>query len=145
MHFSTSFLGTLESLPIPMIAVSQDSKDFMLEWLSAWNRHSVGDRRSVIVHRVPNVHRATEMLGVSVKSVGKKERKQTRAGETSHVDDTMIMCNPWALQLLSHACSRDEMWLCCVQLTLYVLYFVGLLFTHPFGGLEVSPGKRNLS
>ena len=31
----------------------------------------IGDRRSVIVHRVPNVHRAPKVLWMSVKTVGR--------------------------------------------------------------------------
>ena len=34
----------------------------------------------MIVHRVPNVHRALEMLWVSIKSVERLERKHTRKG-----------------------------------------------------------------
>ena len=39
------------------------------------NRHSVGERRSVIVHRVPHVHRAPKVLWVSVKSMDETRRR----------------------------------------------------------------------
>ena len=58
--------------------------------------------------------------------------------ETRHVDDNCLRhkdVQSWAFQLLSHACSRDEMWsLLCHSVR---VVFVGVLFTHPVGWLEV--------
>ena len=48
---------------------SKNTHQALWEWLSAWNCHSVGYCRNVIVHRVPNVHCAPNVLWVSVRSV----------------------------------------------------------------------------
>ena len=116
------------------------------ERLSTWNCHSVGDRRSVIVRRVPNVHCAPKVLSVSVKSVERKERKMkvylckkdskgwdmTRGGQLFYKAQR-CMQTTWATRVrVIVLCSS----VCAV--------FEGVLFTHPVDWLEVFPRQPKL-
>ena len=75
-----------------------------------WKWHTVGN-----IGEVDEMGEREVVLVVSVRYG--KEWDMTRGGQLfwGHTN-----VQSWALQLLSHACSRDEMWSCCA--TLYVLY-----------------------
>ena len=64
--------------------------------------------------------------------------KRMQTIETWHVDDNCCRdakdVQSWALQLLSHACSRDAMWSCCATLHVLCLW---VLCSHLVGCLEV--------
>ena len=133
----------------------------------AWTTHlhpKVWEMGFVLIHHFAvehlrvNIHREPKVLCVLVRSSESWERQvrericacgqcQVEQGMRHDTWMTMVLrhkdVQSWIFQLLSHACSGDEMWSWCASL--YVLY-LWVCCSHPrrlAGGF--SPGNRNYS